>query len=70
MRQYTEQLYLPAANAYQERSANKGAVGGELVNWRHNLQQKWGTIHFGQVKVDTRDGQHVFEVQIYISDDA
>ena len=68
VREYTEQHYLPAATAYQLRSANKGAVGGHIVDWQHSLEQKWATLQFGEVKVETRGGQHVFDVQVYLAD--
>jgi glycogen phosphorylase len=62
--EYTEQHYLPAAIACQSRVANKGAVGKQMVDWRHSLDQKWGTLNFGAVKVETRDGKHIIEVQV------
>jgi starch phosphorylase len=62
--EYTEHHYLPAAIACQSRIANKGAFGKQMVDWRHSLDQKWGTLHFGAVKVETRDGKHIIEVQI------
>lgn len=66
VREYTEQHYLPAASAYIERAADKGAVGAEMVGWRHELQQKWASLRFGEMKVETNDAQHVFEVQVYL----
>ena len=68
VREYTEQHYLPAAAAYRERAADNGAVGSQMVNWRHALEQKWGGLCFGEVKVETHGEQHVFEVQVYLSD--
>jgi starch phosphorylase len=62
--EYTEQHYLPAATAYHSRLANKGAVGREIVDWRHNLDEKWATLNFGATKTETRDGNHIIEVQI------
>jgi hypothetical protein len=62
--EYTEQHYLPAAIACQTRVANQGAVGKQMVDWRHSLDQKWGTLNFGAVKVETRDGKHIIEVQV------
>ena len=38
VREYTEQHYLPAATAYRERAADKGAIGAQLVDWRHALE--------------------------------
>jgi starch phosphorylase len=68
VREYTEQHYLPAATAYRERAANKGAVGRNIVNSEHTLKEKWGTLRFGDVKVETDAEQHVFEVQVYLND--
>jgi starch phosphorylase len=68
VREYTEQHYLPAAAACRSRVADKGAIGRQMVDWRHRLDQKWATLHFGEVKVETRGDQHLFEVQVYLAD--
>lgn len=68
VREYTEQHYLPAASIYRERMVEKGAIGVQIVNWRHNLDQNWAALRFGEVKVETNGEQHVFEVQIYLND--
>ena len=68
VREYTEQHYLPAAAAYRERAADKGAVGRQMVDWQHSLEQKWAALRFGEVKVETRGEQHVFEVQVCLND--
>jgi starch phosphorylase len=68
VREYTEQHYLPAAAAYRERAADKGAIGVELVNRRHLLEQHWTALRFGEVKVETDGERHVFEVQVYLDD--
>jgi starch phosphorylase len=68
VREYTEQHYLPAAAAYRERAANRGAIGRQMVDWQHSLEHKWATLQFGEVKVETRGGQHVFEVQVFLDD--
>jgi starch phosphorylase len=62
--EYTDQHYLPAAIACHSRVANKGAIGKQMVDWRHSLDQKWATLYFGKVKVETRGGQHIIEVQV------
>ena len=66
VREYTEQHYLPAASAYLERAVDKGKIGVDMVNWRHELDQKWTALRFGEVKVETDGEQHVFEVQMYL----
>jgi len=64
VREYTEQHYLPAAAAYASRAANQGAGGRQIVDWRHSLEEKWASLHFGAMKLETRGGQHLFEVQV------
>jgi glycogen phosphorylase len=68
VREYTEQHYLPAASAYRERAADKGAIGSRVVDWRHALEQKWTRLRFGDVKVETDGQQHIFEIQVYLDD--
>jgi starch phosphorylase len=68
VREYTEQHYLPSASAYRGRAANKGAVGRQVVDWQNNLEQKWVTLRFGEVKVETKGKQHLYEVQVYLND--
>jgi starch phosphorylase len=68
VREYTEHHYLPAAAAYHSRAANKGRLGRQMVDWQHSLKQKWTTLHFGEMKVETKGEQHAFEVQVYLSD--
>ena len=68
VREYTEQHYLPAAVAYRLRIAKKGAIGRQMVDWQHSLDQKWSTLHFGEVKVEKRGEQNAFEVRVYLND--
>jgi starch phosphorylase len=64
--EYTEKYYLPAATASQARAVNKGAVGKATLDWKQRLAQQWSTLRFGEVKVETKDGQHVFTIQVYL----
>jgi starch phosphorylase len=66
VREYSEQHYLPAAAAYRERAANRGAMGRHVVDWRRSLERKWAALRFGEVKVETRGGQHIFEATVYL----
>jgi starch phosphorylase len=67
VREYTEQHYLPAAAAYRERAAGKGAMGLQLATWRRALEQNWSNVRFGEMKVADDGEKHVFEVQVYLS---
>ena len=68
VREYTIQHYLPAATTYLERAANKGKKGKQIADLLHKLNQKWGSMHFGEVKFMTIEKQHKIEVQIYFND--
>jgi len=67
VREYAEQHYLPAASAYRERAADKCAVGLRMVRWQHALDEQWPMLRFGEVKVETKGEQHVFDVQVYLA---
>jgi len=68
VREYTAQHYLPAAAAYRLRSANKGEVARQIIDWQGSLEKNWAAIRFGEVKVETWGEQHVFEVAATIND--
>jgi starch phosphorylase len=67
VREYTEQHYLPAVISCQSRTANQGATGKQILDWRRSLEEKWASLHFGAVKVETRGGQHIFEIQVCLN---
>lgn len=66
VREYTEQHYLPAATAYRERATFNGAKGTSIVNWEHSLTEKWASLKFGDVRIQTRDDEHWFEADVYL----
>jgi starch phosphorylase len=68
VREYSEQHYLPAAAAYLERAANKGAVGKQMVDWQHAVDREWGSLRFGDLRVETNAGHHTFEGEIFLND--
>jgi len=68
VREYTEQHYIPAAATYRERAANKGAAGRQLVDWRQTLDRMWGTVRFGELRVDTTADHYLFQVEVYLND--
>jgi starch phosphorylase len=67
VREYTENHYLPAAAAYCERSANKGDLGRKIVAWQRALEQAWPALRFGELRVQTHDDRHFFEVEVYLN---
>ena len=66
VREYTERYYLPAAAAYRKRAADQGALAARLVAWQRQLAEHWHEARFGAVRVETRDGEHEFLVEVYL----
>jgi starch phosphorylase len=66
VREYTENYYIPAARTYLERTAQRGATGEKLVDWKRSLEWKWSDLRFGEVNVTSDEEKHAFEVQVYV----
>jgi len=64
IREYTNDHYLPAAARYNARATNDGKLGANLLQWQHTIAEQWNTLRFGQVTVETKDGQHRFQVSV------
>lgn len=48
VRDYVEQLYLPAAQRYGQRQSG----GAELVSWEQGLRSHWQQLHWGKTEVE------------------
>jgi starch phosphorylase len=67
VREYTEQHYLPAAIAYHRRVADRGAFGQQVVDWERTVDREWGSLRFGNVRVDSDADHQVVEVEILLN---
>jgi len=67
LREYTEDHYLPLAEAYRQRSVDPN-IAAELETWHTQLKQHWQWIHFGNVTSRQDETSHHFEVQVYLDD--
>jgi starch phosphorylase len=68
VREYTEQHYLPAAATYNVRSADKGAIGKQVVDWQHTVDRKWNGLRFENVRVQSDAHHHRIEVELLLND--
>jgi starch phosphorylase len=68
VREYTEEHYLPAAGEYRARAGDSGAVGKQIVDWQHSLDEKWAALHLGEVKVEPRGDRLAFELEVWLGD--
>ncbi len=66
VREYTDTHYVPAATSYRARSADKGALGTELVAWRRDLAQHWPDARFGAVRAATGGARHQVSIEVYL----
>jgi starch phosphorylase len=68
VREYTENYYLPAAAACQERARDRGAVGLSIRTWQLDLAHHWAEVRFGELQVETVAGRHLFHLQLCLGD--
>jgi starch phosphorylase len=68
VREYSEKYYIPAATILRQRVADKGSIGKQMISWQKVLEEKWGSLHFGEVKVETKNKEHVFNAQVFLND--
>jgi len=64
IREYTNDHYLPAAAGYAARAARDGKLGTDMLQWQRNIAAQWGTLRFGDVTNETKDGQHRFRIPV------
>jgi starch phosphorylase len=68
IREYTEVHYLPAAAAYTLRAANNSKLGIDLTQWQQNIAQQWNSVRLGNLRIESRDGHHLFQLEVLPGD--
>jgi starch phosphorylase len=68
VRQYTEEHYISAANAFCNRAAAQGSLGAQLLKWESELAEHWPKLHFGSATVEHSGQEDVFQVQAFLDD--
>jgi starch phosphorylase len=66
VREYVEQYYLPAAQAYRRRAGDRGAYAAQLVRWQREIENHWQGIHFGKLELKDSANGHLFRLQLYL----
>ena len=66
VREYVEKLYLPAAKAYRDRSADGARKSIQLCQWRRTLEAHWQRLRFGNMEFQEKDGTNIFKVPVYL----
>jgi starch phosphorylase len=68
VREYTEEYYLPALSAYEDRAAKKGALGAQIVGWQKTLARDWSGIRFGDLRMTMAEQKYEFEVPVFLDE--
>lgn len=68
LRDYVEQLYLPAAAAFQRRSAQGGQLAAALHAWQRQIEAHWHAVHFGNLDISQEQGHWAFHAQVYFGE--
>jgi glycogen phosphorylase len=66
VRQYTDEHYIPAAAAFRRRAEKQRSLGVDLLNWQAQLAKHWSMVRFGSATVEQKEGQFVFQVQVFL----
>jgi starch phosphorylase len=68
VREYTENYYIPAAEAVLARSADGGKQGTDILNWRKLVADHWSRLRFDTLKIESDANRHTFQVQAYLDE--
>ncbi len=65
VREYVENLYLPALSAYRERSADGARLSVRLCRQRGLLETRWQQLSFGSLEFEEQDGHYAFKLPVF-----
>jgi starch phosphorylase len=68
LKEYVEQVYLPAAEAHECRCGSDARVACELEAWHEHLAEHWHGLHFGEIHVSRVDDSWSFAAQVYLGE--
>jgi starch phosphorylase len=67
VREYTEKYYLPAAEKYLQRAANKGSKGIAIVRDENEIKNKWNEIKIGEIKTEIIENGYSFAANVIMN---
>jgi starch phosphorylase len=68
VREYLERLYLPAALAYRDRTADRADKAVRLCRQRKVLEAHWPQLRFGNIELQEAEGHYIVKVPVYLGD--
>ncbi len=68
VRDYVEKLYLPAAQAFRERTAEGEGLARQLRQWEVLVRRQWHFMHWGKKEFRAEGNDLVVMVQLYLGE--
>jgi starch phosphorylase len=59
VKEYTEQLYIPAAGAYENFSRDGCGAATQLSHWKTQIRKDWSQVQISDVQVANKDRQSI-----------
>jgi starch phosphorylase len=59
VKEYTEQLYVPAAQAYENFSRDGCGAATHLSQWKRQMRKDWPQVQISDVQVTNKDRQSI-----------
>jgi len=59
VKQYTEQLYIPAARAYENFACDGCCAATQLSQWKAQMRKDWPQVQISDVQVANKDRQTI-----------
>jgi glycogen phosphorylase len=59
VKEYTEQLYIPAADSYENFSADSCGAATQLSRWKTQIRKDWPAVKISDVQIGNKDRQSI-----------
>jgi starch phosphorylase len=59
VKEYTEQLYIPAAQSYENFSSNGCGAATNLSQWKTQIRKDWAAVRIWDVQIGNKDRQSI-----------
>jgi len=60
VKEYTEQLYIPAAQSYENLSGDGCGAATHLSQWKTQIRKDWPGVKISDVQIGNKDRQSIF----------
>jgi len=59
VKEYTERLYIPAAQSHEEFSRDNCAAATDLSRWKSQMRKDWPQVRIQEVQINNKDRQNI-----------